>query len=361
MVFDFYQTKTYKEIAEQSGVNKECTYEQVWDDFITKVEYNSSDVVGVFDGDMVAYQISAVSDVRSIDVTKGGKTKRFNTRTEFKDYCKNRGLDYSTFEINDVIESEDVSYCLGTLKQYLKNVKERLGLTKTIIIIGGSHNQRCDILLKKKYKDNRKGMIKPTHLQAVREYLVKYCGACIVTKHETDDLVLALTCEILNNTQAKVIAISIDKDARQALRAFSYYNPHKDEIYHLTGGLGNLEYDKKLSGFGLKWLVAQVFLFDRSDNYAMNSYYIKQFGEKSFYDTFKDYDNEHDFLQAVVDKWKELLPQEVEYIAWNGEQQKDNWLSLAEKHFQLAYMKTSPNDNLNVKKILDYYKVKYEK
>lgn len=352
----FYVVEKPKEI----DVNREHTYGEIWDNFITNAKYSKGDIVGVFDGDMVAYQLSAVSDTRSIDVSRGGKTKRFNTRTEFKGYCSDRDLDYSTFDISDVIECEDVSYCLGTLKQYIKNVKERLGLTKTIIIIGGSYNQRCDVLLEKKYKDNRKDMIKPTHLQAVREYLVKYCDTYIVTKHETDDLVVALTCEILNNTEAKAIAISIDKDARQSLKPFSYYNPQKDVVYHLQGGLGDLEYDKKLTGSGLKWLIAQVFLFDRSDNYSMNSYYVNKFGEKSFYDTFKSYDNERDFLQAVVDKWKLLLPTPIEYTAWNGEKQEDDWLSLAEKHFKLAYMQTSPTDDLTLTKLLDKYGVLYD-
>ena len=34
----------------ERDVSREFSYEQVWYDFITKVEYNNSDVIGVFDG-----------------------------------------------------------------------------------------------------------------------------------------------------------------------------------------------------------------------------------------------------------------------------------------------------------------------
>lgn len=369
MPFNFYETKTYKEIAEQQersikaktvDLIKEYSFEEIWHDVIESKDWKEGDVVGIFDGDYIAYTLSAVSDTRSVVVNIDGKDKEFSTRTEFKAYCNEWGLNSDDYGVSDKLTPEDISYCLGTLKRFMKNIKEQLGLTHIIILLGGSYNQRCDILLEKRYKDNRKGMVKPTHLNAVREYLIKYFDTYVITTHEADDAVVAITCEILNNTSARAIAISVDKDSRQALTPFTYYNPQKDELHVLKGGLGDLHCSKKLSGSGLKWLIAQVFLFDRSDNYCMNSYYNKKFGEKSFYDTFKDFDNEHDFLQAVVDKWKELLPENIEYVAWNGENQVDSWLSLAEKHFKLAYMKTSPTDITTLESLLKQHGVDYE-
>ena len=106
MVFDFYQTKTYKEIAEQSGVNNGCTYADLWDKFITNSEYSANDVVGVIDLDVMLFRVASACQSTYIDVSRGNKTKRYGTRTEFKAYCKDRDLDYDTFTIVDAVEAE---------------------------------------------------------------------------------------------------------------------------------------------------------------------------------------------------------------------------------------------------------------
>ena len=63
MVFDFYQTKTYKEIAEQSCVNKECTYEQVWKELVLDKTYTAKDRVVVFrNGDTISDQNTEISN-----------------------------------------------------------------------------------------------------------------------------------------------------------------------------------------------------------------------------------------------------------------------------------------------------------
>ena len=56
-----------------------------------------------------------------------------------------------------------------------------------------------------------------------------------------------------------------------------------------------------------------------------------------------------------VNKWEELLPESIEFIDFNGEAQKHNWLSLAELYFQCLYMRMSPVDDMTFEKLLYKY------
>ena len=89
-VFVFYVVEKPKEI----DVNREYSYEQVWKDLILDKTYTAKDRVVIVDADALVYRISAMCDTRSILVSRGGKTKEFNTRTKFKEYCKSKELDY---------------------------------------------------------------------------------------------------------------------------------------------------------------------------------------------------------------------------------------------------------------------------
>ena len=74
----------------------------------------AKDKVVIVDADALVYRISAMCDTRSILVSRGGKTKEFDTRTKFKEYCKSKDLDYNTFTIEDKIVSEDFDKSIST-------------------------------------------------------------------------------------------------------------------------------------------------------------------------------------------------------------------------------------------------------
>ena len=153
-------------------VNKEYSYDEIWDMYITNADYKRGDVVGIVDLDVMLFRVASACQTTHIDVSRGKTTKRFGTRTEFKGYCKLKNLDYNTFTIVDGVEAEPVSYCIHTLKASIKKLKERLGITKFIFTVGGSGNFRLDLPLQNKYKSNRDNMQKPIHLQACREYVL---------------------------------------------------------------------------------------------------------------------------------------------------------------------------------------------
>ena len=73
--------------------SKEHSYDEVWKELILDKTYTAKDKVVIVDADALVYRISAMCDTRSILVSRGGKTKEFDTRTKFKEYCKDRCCD----------------------------------------------------------------------------------------------------------------------------------------------------------------------------------------------------------------------------------------------------------------------------
>ena len=227
------------EPVERDG-SKEYTYEQVWQELVLDKTYTAKDKIVIVDADALVYRISAMCDTRSILVSRGGKTKEFDTRTKFKEYCKSKDLDYNSFLIDDKIVSEDLSHCLATIKRAIKNIKENLNATEIIFFLGGSYNARTDLPLPSQYKSNRSEQIRPKHLKDAREYLAKWYNTYVVTDIEADDSVLGITQHIVNNTSAYAIAWQLDKDFLQNLLPSRYYHPVDDNIYEIKGGIGEL-------------------------------------------------------------------------------------------------------------------------
>ena len=101
-------------------VNKEYSYDEIWDIYVTNADYKRGDVVGVIDLDVMLFRVASACQSTYIDVSRGNKTKRYGTRTEFKGYCKLKDLDYNTFTIVDGVEAEPIAYCIHTLKASIK-------------------------------------------------------------------------------------------------------------------------------------------------------------------------------------------------------------------------------------------------
>lgn len=344
----------------EKDISKEYSYQQLWEELVLDKQYTAKDRVIVCDSDMIAYRVASACDSRSILVSRGNTTKEFKTRTEFKEYCKNKNLDYDTFTIEDKIVPEPIENCLSTIKRIINNIKEQYNINHVIHILSGSDNHRLSLPLPAKYKSNRKEMIKPTHLQACKDYLIKYHNAYVINGYEADDVVQSLTEYIINNTKAYGVAYSIDKDYHTSLNKNRYLNPITDKVVELTGGLGKLERtDKGVKGDGLFWICYQLMMGDSSDGYNAKQFYNKKYGEVSFYNDVKDCQSEHELLTKVVNKWKELVSDSVEYTSWEDKEMKLSWLELAELYFSCLYMR-GYQDNTTFKSLLDKYGVEYD-
>lgn len=356
----------YKRDNRGKDLDKEWTYQEVWDEL-----FNSGNVlpqplteahrVVVVDADDVAYRIAAACDKRSVVATIRGEKLEFDNKTKLKQFCEDVYFDFDTLKYENKVVSEPVSHCLATLKKTVRNIYKELNATHVIFFLGGSGNFRLDLPLPTQYKAARKDLHRPLYLKACREFLNKHYDTFIITGLEADDLTQSSAEFIINNTRAWCCGYNVDKDYRTALNKNRYYNPISRETVELSGGIGGLELkNNKVVGEGLHFLMYQCFSGDPSDNFSPKQFFNKRFGDKSYFNFFKDYDNEKELLEAWVGKWKELLPESIEYTDWRGEKQTHTWLTLANLYMRCPMMLMHPNDKTTFSSLLEQYEVDFK-
>ena len=349
-----------KDVPKERDVSKEYTYDEIWKELVLNRKYTKGDRVVVVDLDVMMFRVSSACQTTFINVNRGKTNKRFKSRTEFKKYCKDKGLDYNTFTITDDVEAEPIAYCIHTLKQSIKKLGERLEATKFIFTMGGSYNYRLDLPLPKRYKSNRDNMQKPVHYNNCKEYAIKYLDALVVCGDENDALTQGISEYINNNTEATAIVYTNDKDIMSGMNPNLTYNPTTDEVIELDGSIGML-YERKndVKGVGLHYLLFQVFLGDPVDLYTPKPFFTRRYADKSYFKDFSGIADEHELLTKWWQKWCELLPETIEYTDWNGEECKLSRLSLAELMFSCAYMRVTPTDVTTFESLLIKYGVDY--
>ncbi len=366
---DSYQSKAsldkYKKDNKGKDLTREWTYQEVWDEVlysgnVLPKELTSEQRVVVVDADDIVYRIAAACDSRSVVATIRGEELEFPHKTALKEFCKDVYFDFDTLEYENKVVAEGIAQCLATVKRTISNIYRGIEATHVVFFLGGSDNFRNNLPLPVKYKSNRKSTRKPTHLLAIREYLNKYYETYIINDVEADDIVQGLTEHIINDTPAYAIAYQRDKDFLQALRKSRYWHSVKQTKTELSGGLGELHKEGKLvKGSGLSWLLLQTMLGDSTDGYTPKPLFKKRFADVGYFKMFKDYESEKDLLLAWVEQWKSLLPEEIKFTTWQGEDVTHDWLSLAELYFKPPYMKVHPNDTTTFSDLLERYHLGY--
>ena len=356
MTFNFYETKFGKEMfGESIDVNKE------WDvSEIPRPKYSKDDKVVLIDGDILAYKSASAIDGRKILVTKNNKSRKFKHRTEFKDLCKIKGWDYGTFDIKDIQEPAPFSILCDVLDGGIGNALKETGCNKFEVYVEGKTNFRNSLPLIDKYKD-REDVIRPVHLKETKNRLIEKHGAYRIGGRECDDYIQQRSYE-LSCDGIHAVTWTIDKDSQQNYQFdINIYNPDKEELVTYKKGVGNLwETSNGIKGNGLKWLVFQCLLFDKIDGYCLNQFYIKRYGEKSFYKDFKGLKTEYEVLSKAVEILKTKLPENIEYTSWNGIDVSVDWLGLVELYFKCCYMRIRDNDETTFESLLKEYGVEYE-
>ena len=356
----------YKRDNRGKDLDREWTYQEVWDELFSSGNVLPQPLteayrVVIVDADDVGYRIAAACDKRSVVATIRGERVEFNNKTELKKFCEDVYFDFDTLEYENKVVSEDISFCLNTVKHTIKNMYRDINATHVIFFLGGSDNFRLKLPLPSKYKSNRKSSRKPTHLKAIREYLNKYYQTYVIKDVEADDICIGATQHIINNTNAYAISYQRDKDFLQSLTKNRYYHSVTGEITELSGGLGKLYLEgNNVKGQGLSWLLLQTMLGDATDGYSPKQFFNVRYADKSYYRQFKDYDDEKDLLIAWVEQWKSLLPEVIEYTTWEGVDVKCDWLELANLFFKPPYMRMHPNDTTTFSDILERYGVDYD-
>lgn len=361
--------KSYQTKFEDKDLTKEFDYDELWkaifkseDSPIPQVLTKAHRIV-VVDADAIVYRISAACEKRSVVAILEGNEVVFKTKTLLKKHCKEQGIEFDDVQFEDRVVVEPIQNAYETLRKTVAKIYRELDATHVIFFLGGSVNFRSDIKLPLQYKSNRKTTRRPEHLPAVREYLNKYYDTYLVSGIEADDVVQGMSEYIINRTKAYACAYQLDKDFHTTMTRNRYWHIDKKEIIELRGGIGELlDLSSGIRGDGLHWVLYQLMQGDDSDGYSPKMLYRDEYkgryGGKSYYKDFVDYRDEQELLVAWVDKWEELLPEVIEFKDFNGEDQKHNWLSLAEIYFQCLYMRMSPVDDMTFEKLLLKYGVK---
>lgn len=351
---------------------KEYGYKELWDEI-----FNSDDSpipkklhpkhrIVVVDADAVVYRTAAACEKKFVLARVNGKETKFKNKTALKNYCKDEGLIYEDIKFKDMISLEPVERCLETLKKSVAKIYRQTKATHVIFLLGGSVNDRHKLKLPFRYKDNRKDVSKPRYLSVAKEFLNLNYHTFLVTGIEADDCVQGITEYIVNNTVAWGCAYQLDKDFHTSMKPNRYWHISKSELIELSGGLGSLyKSGSEVKGDGLMWVLFQLMLGDDSDGYTPKSLYRDEhqgkYAAMSFLKDFKDYTDEQELIVSWVDKWRELLPETIEYFDFKGEPQKHDWLSLAELYFQCLYMRISPEDDTTFESLMGRYGVTVDK
>lgn len=355
MAFKTYNPKGNP--RDEIDVSKEYTIDEVYKDLPT---YSSKDKVLIFDIDILAYKVSSVCEYKYKFTCKdSGEEFNVKSKTSFKDYCIENDLDYDVFDCINEQKAEHKSYAFKTISDAIQRALDFTGCNKCELYVGGSNNFRLKIPLPTQYKMSRTTVQRPLLLTDVKDYVIKYKGCKKIKNVECDDLVQRRMRD-LNKQGVRCCLYTIDKDSKGVVDYdINIYNPDKQDIEFIKGGLGNI-YDTKsgIRGDGLKWLMFQTAMYDKIDNYVMNSHYRKRYGEKSFYKDFNSCASEKELLEKLISKWKELLPEKTVYTSFDGSLQEHNWLSLAEMYYSCAKMQDGSFPTLV--SLFEDYGVEYE-
>lgn len=312
----------------------------------------------VIDGDLVAYRAAAANEKRSIIAThkSSGSKKKFNNRTEFKEYLSDKSFESVDFRIEDKQDVDDIRFALYSVKNTINSICEACGGSNYIVVVSGEDNFRKQIPLPTRYKSNREDMTHPLQLQDVKEYILKHHPSEIAVG-EADDKLAEYAYKGWKDGK-KVIQTSIDKDALSNTGWLYDWTKMKEPIF--INGLGELHEEiKKIKGTGRKWFYFQVCVGDTADCYKPSELCGVKYGERSAYKMLKDLETDKECWQALVDLYKSWYPEPVTYVAWDGVEYIKDWCEIMQMYVDCAHMRRFDGDRVIVKDVLNKLQVKY--
>jgi len=329
-------------------------------------------LTSIIDLDYVKYASASVGEKRSIIVThkSSGREKEFNTRTEFygRDKAKSGGwlgelnskrdspFAVDEFEITDQQIAEPIDHVLQIAKTQVEGDLKRLGTNKYKAFLGKGDSFRVELSTLKKYKDNRKDMLRPLHMDAVTEYLERKFKAEIVTNIEADD---RCVIEAYNNPNA--VIQGLDKDYYSApVKFFNVNRP--DEGIQDCNQFGSLWLDDKgdVRGIGRMHLYWQVASNDTSDNYAANCFSDIKWAGKSAYKSLVEAKTDNEAWGKLKGIFQYLYPEEKTVLGWRNDPINITWDYVLNEMFVMARMLRFEGENLNAYDVMDKLGVSYE-
>lgn len=312
----------------------------------------------VFDYDGVIFKAACVAQSTSVKVTseKHGVEQIFKNRTEvYGHYKKKAGgwLATQPFGIEDItieeiIEVQPVEHALQVAKTIIQGLLEKFDTQAYYGYVSGKGNFRKDICTLLEYKGNRKDLVPPVHLQAVKQYLIDYHNGIPSVNREPDDCLVSDMHTALKEKQ-DLIGVIFEKDYQGADGNWYNYN---DEALTFVRGFGELHRtDKGVKGTGRMWKYFQVSHLDTADNYAANCFSDIKNGEVKVYNALKDCKTDKEVFEAMKVHFKELYPETKTVQGCKGEVEID-WLYVMQECFNMAHLERWEGDRIDVKQVM---------
>jgi hypothetical protein len=328
-------------------------------------------LTSIIDLDYVKYSAASVGEKRSIIVThkSSGREKEFSTRTEFygRDKIKSGGwlgelnakrespFSVDEFDIIDVQTPEPVDHVLQIAKTQVENDLKKLGTNKYKAFLGKGDSFRVELSTLLKYKDNRKDMLRPLHMDAVTEYLARKFKAEIIESFEVDDRCVQECYKQPNN-----VIQGLDKDYYSSPNKFFNVNRPEEGIIDCDQ-FGKLWLTDKgdVRGVGRLHLAWQIASNDTSDNYAANCFSDIKWAGKSAYKALVDCTTDTEAWLKLKEVFQHLYPEEKTVLGWRNEPINITWDYVLNECFMMAKMVKVPGENINAYDVMDKLGIEY--
>jgi len=192
----------------------------------------------LFDADILVFRCGFAAERNKWFLKVGdGHTQQFDYKKEAEialdeqlpgKMSRTMGVDYSLWSERFV---EPVEHALHNVRVVVERALESLHLTEwdTTMYLSGKNNFRFDIATTNPYKGNRDKAHRPTHENAIKEY-IKSKWTTIVTSGEEADDALGIAQVKLGPTESVIITQDKDLDMIPGLK----YDFVKDVPYSIT-------------------------------------------------------------------------------------------------------------------------------
>lgn len=179
------------------------------------------------DGDIIVFRAGFACEKTAYFITHDGISHRFQYKKELDKFRQENNIAQDAPYETDV-ELEPVGNALHTVKLMLESVKDSLQSDDLHVFLSGPTNFRYNIATIKPYKGNRDAAHRPTHEQAIKDFLVREYGATYSVDEECDDVLGYTQYGSWINEQDSCI-VSLDKDLRMIP---GYHFNFVKETYH---------------------------------------------------------------------------------------------------------------------------------
>lgn len=308
----------------------------------------------LIDGDLIAYRMAAGGEARSVEVTykPTGSKKTFNTRTEFKNFLKEKDVPFheDKYSFQDVQEPVDFIQIKKSVRRIITDLQDITWADHTEVYVGSPDQTfRHSLPLPTMYKDNRSAGLKPVHLLDCKNYMVDVFKAKWSANNlETDDIVNIRAYEELAKGNRPIIA-TIDKDSYQSngIVILNWMDkPFKQIEIPLIGSLTKV--NTQIKGDGLKFLAYQTIAGDPVDVYCPYDLSQIKYGPSKAMKSLNNTQTAEEILEVIVKEYRKLYPTPINYMSWNGVEMVVDWKFLLQMYWKCSYMKRSWDDDSSI-------------